>query len=173
MNVTNSYIYIYIGNVAIIGDRDCSIQRRNQKIIEECPAPDLPPHLRQAMHNAAKTLGESVNYLSVGTVEFIYDVQNECFFFLEVNTRIQVEHTVTEQVYEIDLIDTMIQLSFNPTYDIMGLNGVLANGVAIEVRVNAEDPLHNFTPCPGVLSLVQFPSYSGLRIDSGTYYHLY
>lgn len=154
------------GGVVVLGDRDCSIQRRNQKIIEEAPAPLLPDATRAAMHLCARKLGEIVSYRSAGTVEFIYDFVSDKFYFLEVNTRIQVEHTVTEMVTGLDIVESMIRLAFDADFDISFMN-VMTRGVAIEVRINAEDPIHSFKPSPGKLTEVIFPSMENIRIDSG------
>ena len=99
------------GNVVILGDRDCSLQRRNQKLVEECPAPQLPTSIRASMHESARALAASVNYASAGTVEFLYDAQAEQYYFLEVNTRLQVEHGVSELVYGVDIVEWMIRLA--------------------------------------------------------------
>ena len=154
------------GVVIILGDRDCSIQRRNQKVVEEAPAPDIPEATRASMHACAKRLGEVVKYRSAGTVEFIYDFISDRFYFLEVNTRIQVEHTVTEMVTGLDIVESMVNLAFNEKLDISFMD-VLPKGVAIELRINAEDPVHDFKPCPGKLNEVVFPSINDVRVDTG------
>lgn len=145
------------GRVVALGERDCSIQRRNQKVVEETPAPRLPPATRAAMLAAAVRLGESVAYCSAGTVEFIYDAARDRFYFLEVNTRLQVEHGITEAVTGIDLVEWMLRTAAGTPPD---LRAPLppAQGAAIEVRLYAEDPLRNFQPSPGVLSEVAFPA---------------
>lgn len=150
------------GRVVALGERDCSLQRRNQKVIEETPAPHLPEATRTALHRAAVALGESVNYRSAGTVEFIYDAAQEAFYFLEVNTRLQVEHPVTELVTGLDLIDCMLQVAAGDAPDWLHLTRA-PHGAAIEVRLYAEDPLRNFQPSPGVLTDVHFPE--GVRVD--------
>lgn len=150
-----------LGRVAAIGERDCSLQRRNQKVVEETPAPNLPAATRQAMLAAARQLGESVCYQSAGTVEFIYDAERDAFYFLEVNTRLQVEHPITEMVSGIDLVAWMIQTAAGCPPELSGNFAV--QGAAIEVRIYAEDPVKNFQPSPGVLTEVQFPE--GVRID--------
>ncbi|HSC68303.1 MAG TPA: urea carboxylase [Cellvibrio sp.] len=155
------------GTAVAIGERDCSSQRRNQKVVEECPAPNLPELQRKAMQRTAEQLLASVNYRNAGTVEFIYDSRDEKFYFLEVNTRLQVEHGVTEEVYGVDLVEWMLRQAANDLGDIKLLRDQLSPaGHAIQVRVYAEDPALNFQPCAGLLSKVEFPSlHSNLRID--------
>ncbi|QJW56871.1 Acetyl-/propionyl-coenzyme A carboxylase alpha chain [Serratia plymuthica] len=150
------------GRVAALGERDCSLQRRNQKVVEETPAPNLPAATRQALHQAAVALGESVNYRSAGTVEFIYDGARDEFYFLEVNTRLQVEHPVTEMVTGLDLIECMLQVAAGDALDWAALQRA-PQGASIEVRIYAEDPLKNFQPSPGVLTEVHFPE--NVRVD--------
>lgn len=150
------------GRVLALGERDCSIQRRNQKVIEETPAPDLPAATRTALHSAAVKLGESVKYRSAGTVEFIYDRARDEFYFLEVNTRLQVEHPVTEAVTGLDLIECMLRVAANDHLDWQSLQRA-PRGAAIEVRLYAEDPLKQFQPSPGVLTEVHFPT--DVRVD--------
>ena len=155
------------GNVAILGDRDCSLQRRHQKVVEECPAPDLPDAVRARLHAEARALLASVNYSSAGTVEFLYDPDRESAAFLEVNTRLQVEHGVTELVYGIDLVRWMIELAAG---ELASLDDLVADltprGCAIEARLCAEDPGHGFRPTPGTVSVVRFPERDGTRIDT-------
>ena len=157
------------GGVAVIGERDCSVQRRNQKIIEEAPAPNLPEPVRQAMHAAARRLCESVQYRSAGTVEFLYDADTKEFYFLEVNSRIQVEHGVTEQVFGIDLIEWMIRLGESPDLNLEGLVAAASRpkGWSIQARIYAEDPGADFRPCPGTITHIELPEADGreLRID--------
>ncbi|MDU7389220.1 urea carboxylase [Atlantibacter hermannii] len=150
------------GKVVALGERDCSLQRRNQKVLEETPAPNLPQSTREAMLKAAVALGESVNYRSAGTVEFIYEPARDAFYFLEVNTRLQVEHPVTEMVTDLDLIECMVRLAAQQPLDWQAMARV-PTGAAIEVRVYAEDPLKNFQPSPGVLTEVSFPH--NVRVD--------
>lgn len=149
------------GQVAALGERDCSLQRRNQKVVEETPAPNLPAATRQALLDAAKKLGEAVSYRSAGTVEFIYDRARDEFYFLEVNSRLQVEHPVTESVLGIDLVEWMVRTAAGdpPKLDVLPT----AKGASIEVRIYAEDPAHDFQPSPGTLTEVVFPD--GARID--------
>ncbi|WP_431484725.1 urea carboxylase [Pseudomonas solani] len=150
------------GRVAALGERDCSLQRRNQKVVEETPAPNLPQATRDRLHAAAIQLGESVNYRSAGTVEFIYDAARDDFYFLEVNTRLQVEHPVTEMVTGLDLIECMLRVAAGDGLDWPALLRA-PTGAAIEVRIYAEDPLKNFQPSPGLLTDVHFPE--GVRVD--------
>lgn len=150
------------GRVVALGERDCSLQRRNQKVVEETPAPHLPAATREALHRAAVKLGESVHYRSAGTVEFIYDDACDAFYFLEVNTRLQVEHPVTEMVTGLDMIECMLRVGAGDALDWNAMNEP-PQGCAIEVRIYAEDPLKNFQPSPGVLTEVFFPE--GVRVD--------
>lgn len=151
------------GKVIALGERDCSLQRRNQKVVEETPAPHLPQSTRQALLASAVRLGELVNYRSAGTVEYIYDAQQDAFYFLEVNTRLQVEHPVTESVTGVDLVECMLQVAAGISPDWQRLQQP-PQGAAIEVRIYAEDPLKNFQPSPGVLTQVVFPD--DVRVDS-------
>lgn len=155
------------GTAVAIGERDCSSQRRNQKVVEECPAPNLPDEQRIAMQQVAEQLLASVNYRNAGTVEFIYDSLDNKFYFLEVNTRLQVEHGVTEEVYGVDLVEWMLKQAAGELSDIRHLRNQLSpRGHAIQVRVYAEDPALNFQPCAGLLSKVSFPSPDdNVRID--------
>ncbi|VVE33572.1 urea carboxylase [Pandoraea horticolens] len=150
------------GNVVTLGERDCSLQRRNQKVVEETPAPNLPTQVRKRLLAAARRLGQSVGYRSAGTVEFIYDAAKEAFYFLEVNTRLQVEHAITEAVTGVDLVEWMIRTAAGepPVLD----QDVSGRGASIEVRVYAENPLRNFAPSPGVLTQVAFPD--DVRVDT-------
>jgi len=154
------------GKAIAIGERDCSTQRRNQKVLEETPAPNIPSEVRSALHQTAKQLVKAVNYRNAGTVEFVYDQNTDQFYFLEVNTRLQVEHGVTEQVYNIDLVEWMIKLAANELDDLDLLaTGLQEKGHAIEARVYAEDPHKDFQPSAGLLSEVSFPAGDHLRID--------
>jgi urea carboxylase len=151
------------GRVAALGERDCSTQRRNQKVIEESPAPNLPADVRQALLESATRLAEAVNYRSAGTVEFLYDEPSQEFYFLEVNTRLQVEHGVTEAVTGLDLVENMIRLAAGET-DLPAFGPITYSGHSIQVRLYSEDPARDFQPCSGLLTEVDFPE--GPRVDT-------
>lgn len=149
------------GRVVVLGERDCSAQRRNQKVVEETPAPNLPAEVRAQLLSTAKKLMESVSYRGAGTVEFLYDVESRRFYFLEVNTRLQVEHCVTEEVCGVDLVEWMILLAAGqepPLRDIAG------KGASIEVRLYAENPARDFRPSAGLLTHVRWGE--GARIET-------
>lgn len=157
------------GEVIALGVRDCSVQRRNQKVLEETPAPNLPTGMAEALCEAAITLAKAVSYRSAGTVEFVYDAEAERFYFLEVNTRLQVEHGVTEQVWGVDLVRWMIELAAGDLPPLAELvKDLKPSGHAIQARVYAEDPGRDFQPSPGLLTAVAFPAADGksLRIDT-------
>lgn len=156
-----------LGTVIALGERDCSSQRRNQKIIEETPAPDLSDVRRAEMFAASIRLGQAVNYQSAGTVEFVYDVATQEFFFLEVNTRLQVEHGITEEVTGIDLVEWMIRLAAG---EAPSLKAPAARGAAIQVRVYAEDPARAFRPSSGLITEAQFSAQARNEswVESGT-----
>ncbi|MEB0179282.1 urea carboxylase [Pseudomonas sp. CCC3.2] len=157
------------GDVIALGVRDCSVQRRNQKVLEETPAPNLPEGMADELCAAAIKLAKAVNYRSAGTVEFIFDSEDQRFYFLEVNTRLQVEHGVTEQVWGVDLVSWMVQLAAGDLPPLLELKaGLQASGHAIQARLYAEDPGRDFQPCPGLLTVVNFPATDGkaLRIDT-------
>ncbi|WP_439894760.1 urea carboxylase [Pseudomonas syringae] len=157
------------GEVLALGVRDCSVQRRNQKVLEETPAPNLPEGMADELCAAAIKLAKAVNYRSAGTVEFVFDSQDQRFYFLEVNTRLQVEHGVTEQVWGVDLVGWMVQLAAGDLPPLAQLQATLKpNGHAIQARLYAEDPGRDFQPCPGLLTAVSFPPADGqaLRIDT-------
>src|ERR1700688_2794791 len=141
------------GHVIALGERDCSAQRRNQKLIEETPAPGLSDALRQRLFDSAIRLGMAVNYQSAGTVEYVFDAAAEEFYFLEVNTRLQVEHGVTEEVTGVDLVEWMIRQAANEDFE---LEAPTARGAAIEVRLYAEDPARQFRPSTGLLTHARF-----------------
>ncbi|MDO6461845.1 urea carboxylase [Granulosicoccaceae sp. 1_MG-2023] len=154
------------GMALALGERDCSAQRRNQKVVEECPAPGLSDATRTQLRETAESLLSRIQYRNAGTVEFIMDTDTGAFYFLEVNTRLQVEHGVTEEVYGVDLVRWMLQVAAGTPPDFAQLRQPLqAHGHAIQVRVYAEDPYHNFRPAPGLLSDVRFPEGDGIRID--------
>lgn len=157
------------GEVLALGVRDCSVQRRNQKVLEETPAPNLPDGMGEALCMAAIKLAKAVNYRSAGTVEFVFDSDDQRFYFLEVNTRLQVEHGVTEQVWGVDLVSWMVQLAAGDLPPLSELQAALKpSGHAIQARLYAEDPGRDFQPCPGLLTAVNFPAVDGksLRIDT-------
>ncbi|VEE14834.1 urea carboxylase [Ectopseudomonas mendocina] len=157
------------GEVLALGVRDCSVQRRNQKVLEETPAPNLPTGMADELCAAAIKLAKAVNYRSAGTVEFVYDSEAMRFYFLEVNTRLQVEHGVTEQVWGVDLVRWMIELAAGDLPPLSELAAKLhPSGHAIQARLYAEDPGRDFQPSPGLLTAVQFPEADGkaLRIDT-------
>ncbi len=167
------------GIVVSLGERDCSAQRRNQKVIEETPAPGLSDEQRRSLHETAERLMAAVSYRNAGTVEFIFDADTGEFYFLEVNTRLQVEHGVTEEVWGVDLVEWMLLQAAGEIDDLAALKSLhKASGHAIQVRIYAEDPLQDFLPSAGLLSRVEWPNSSvfegssdsveasGLRIDS-------
>lgn len=151
------------GRVVALGERDCSAQRRNQKVLEETPAPGLPESVRQALCEAAVSLGRSVSYRSAGTVEFLYDASSEKFYFLEVNTRLQVEHGVTEEVFGVDLVEWMLRLALGDASFLDGFNRQ-PSGASIEARIYAEMPARNFQPVTGTVTHAHFPS--GVRVET-------
>ncbi|MCG7938954.1 MAG: urea carboxylase [Candidatus Thiodiazotropha lotti] len=154
------------GGALAIGERDCSSQRRNQKVVEECPAPNLTDEMRQQLYRTAESLLSSVHYRNAGTVEFIYDADTDAFYFLEVNTRLQVEHGVTEEVYGIDLVAWMIRQAAGDRVDLQRERATLSpQGHAVQVRLYAEDPYRDFQPSPGLLTEVLFPDDKEVRID--------
>ncbi len=157
------------GSVLALGVRDCSVQRRNQKVLEETPAPNLPEGVADALCEAAIKLAKAVAYRSAGTVEFVYDDAAGCFYFLEVNTRLQVEHGVTEQVWGVDLVRWMVELAAGELAPLAELaRGLAPRGHAIQARLYAEDPGRGFQPSPGLLTQADFPTADGrgLRIDT-------
>jgi len=157
------------GSVIALGERDCSIQRRNQKVIEETPAPGLPDDVRKKLLETAVRLGKAVQYQSAGTVEFIYDNSSGDFYFLEVNTRLQVEHGVTEEVTGVDLVEWMVRQAANEMPELENIT-IKPAGSSIQVRVYAEDPAQNFQPSAGRLLHVRWPQSARIEswIDSGT-----
>ena len=153
------------GNVIHLGERDCSLQRRHQKIIEEAPAYAVPPEVRTKICNAAATLARSIGYRSAGTIEFIYDNDSAEFYFLEMNTRIQVEHPVTEMITSVDLVAQQLRIARGETLPFRQSDIKFA-GHAIECRINAESPQHEFRPCPGHIIDWQEPHGPGIRVDT-------
>jgi len=155
------------GHIVHLGERDCSIQRRNQKVIEECPSALMTPSLRRKMGNAAVKLAKSVGYENAGTIEFLVD-QEKHFYFMEMNTRIQVEHTITEEVYGCDLVKEQIRIAAGQP-----LSPNVARAIprlhAIQCRINAEDPANGFQPTPGRIEFYYAPGGRGVRIDSHVY----
>ena len=155
------------GHIVHLGERDCSIQRRNQKVIEECPSPFVKAALRKKMGNAAVKLAQSVGYQNAGTIEFLVDRDGR-FYFIEMNTRIQVEHTITEEVYGCDLVKEQIRIASGDK-----LSPHIARAEprlhAIQCRINAEDPAANFQPSPGRISFYYAPGGRGVRVDSHVY----
>ncbi|KAG7765967.1 hypothetical protein KL946_002147 [Ogataea haglerorum] len=150
------------GKAIALGERDCSLQRRNQKIIEETPAPNLPDSTRAKMRRAAEQLGASMNYKCAGTVEFIYDERRDEFYFLEVNARLQVEHPITEQVTGLDLVEWMLYIAADMAPDFS--QPIKCDGASMEARLYAENPVKDFMPSPGQLTEVKFPSWA--RVDT-------
>ncbi len=155
------------GRVVHLGERDCSIQRRNQKIIEECPSPLMSPELRAVMGEASIRLAESVGYSNAGTIEYLVDDDGN-FYFMEMNTRIQVEHPITEEVYGCDLVKQQIQVAAGEHLSSYVVNATPRHH-AMECRINAEDPDYGFRPAPGSIDLYYAPGGRGVRIDSHAY----
>lgn len=153
------------GNVCHLSERDCSIQRRHQKLVEESPSPFMTPELRQAMGDAAKKAAGAINYESVGTIEFLVD-KHRNFYFMEMNTRIQVEHCVTEEVTNFDLIKEQILIASGERISGQDYEPTMH---AIECRINAEDPYNDFRPSPGKITVLHQPGGHGIRIDSHVY----
>ncbi|MDX1679766.1 MAG: acetyl-CoA carboxylase biotin carboxylase subunit [Akkermansiaceae bacterium] len=156
------------GNYIHLGERDCSMQRRNQKIIEECPSPLLTPELRERMGTASAKLIEAIDYRNAGTIEYLVDEKAENFYFMEMNTRIQVEHPVTEEVMGCELIKEQIRVAAGERLSDHVLN-TQPRGHSIECRINAEDPYNNFSPSPGTISLWYAPGGKGVRVDTHVY----
>ena len=158
----------HYGNVIHLGERDCSLQRRHQKIIEEAPAYALAPAVRERICAAAATLARSIGYCNAGTVEFLYDNDSSEFFFLEMNTRIQVEHPVTEMITGVDLVAQQLLIAGGQALPYKQ-SDLKLHGHAIESRINAESPRQGFRPCPGRITEWQPPSGAGVRLDSHCY----
>ena len=156
------------GHFIHLGERDCSMQRRNQKIIEECPSPLLSETMRQRMGDASVALIKAINYQNAGTIEYLVDEAGENFYFMEMNTRIQVEHPVTEEVMGCELIKEQIRVAAGESLSRHVLE-VNPRGHAIECRINAEDPYNNFMPSPGTIQLWYAPGGKGVRVDTHVY----
>ncbi|PRT54676.1 Urea amidolyase [Wickerhamiella sorbophila] len=150
------------GKAIDLGERDCSLQRRNQKVIEETPAPNLPEKTRAALRKSARDLAAAMKYKCAGTIEYIFDPARDKYYFLEVNTRLQVEHPVTEEVTKLDLVEWMVNIAANraPSFD----NEIIPTGASMEARVYAENPVRDFAPSPGTITEVSFPKWA--RVDT-------
>jgi acetyl-CoA carboxylase biotin carboxylase subunit len=155
------------GNAIYVGERECTIQRRHQKVIEECPSPIMDADLRRRMGEAALKVVKAARYYNAGTVEFLVDC-NRRFYFLEMNTRLQVEHPVTEMVTGLDLVKHQIHIAAGDRLALRQ-DDIVMRGAAVECRIYAEDPANNFFPCPGKITTLRRPSGPGIRDDSGVY----
>ena len=155
------------GNVVHLGERDCSVQRRNQKVIEEAPSYILSAELREKMGDVAVRAAKAVNYVNAGTIEFLVDKNND-FYFMEMNTRIQVEHPITEMITNVDIVKEQLKIASGEE---MKLNQdmIKIDGHAIECRINAENPSRNFAPCPGKIDFLNLPGGNGIRVDTAVY----
>ena len=155
------------GNVVHLGERDCSVQRRNQKVIEEAPSYILSAELRENMGDVAVRAAKAVNYVNAGTIEFLVDKNND-FYFMEMNTRIQVEHPITEMITNVDIVKEQLKIASGEE---MKLNQdmIKIDGHAIECRINAENPSRNFAPCPGKIKFLNLPGGNGIRVDTAVY----
>jgi len=156
------------GNVIHLGERDCSLQRRHQKIVEEAPAYAVAAEARRKICHAAATLARSIGYQSAGTIEFIYDNDTQDYYFLEMNTRIQVEHPVTEMITGVDLVAEQLRIARGEALPFKQ-SDITFTGHAIECRITAESPQHGFRPCPGLISNWQGPTGPGIRLDTHCY----
>src|SRR4029077_4496993 len=155
------------GNAVYVAERECTIQRRHQKVIEACPSPIMDPDLRRRMGEAALKVVKAAKYYNAGTVEFLVD-RHRAFYFLEMNTRLQVEHPVTEMVTGLDLVKHQLHIAAGEKLSIKQ-DDIVMRGSAIECRVYAEDPDNNFFPCPGKIPSLRTPSGPGVRNDGGVY----
>lgn len=155
------------GNTIYLGERDCSIQRRNQKVMEEAPGPTISEELRMSMGEVAVKAAKSIGYKNAGTIEFLLDKHGN-YYFMEMNTRIQVEHPITEMITGIDLIKEQIKIAYGESLAFTQ-EDIKLNGHAIECRINAENPSKNFMPCPGEINYLHLPGGLGVRIDSSVY----
>ena len=161
--------------VVVLGERDCSLQRRHQKVVEETPAPHLPEATRAALHDAARSAASAIDYVGAGTVEFLYDAGADRFFFLEMNTRLQVEHPVTELVHGVDLVALQLAVAEErSSAEVVALAATSAldlpaepGGHAVEARLYAEDPADDYRPQSGVLTRFEIPTPDGIRVDAG------
>ena len=158
-----------MGNIVHLGERDCSIQRRNQKVLEEapCPSPLMTPQLREKMGEAAKKAARAAEYENAGTIEFLLD-KNGQFYFMEMNTRIQVEHPITEMITGVDIVEEQLRIACGEPLSFTQ-DQVHISGHAIECRINAENPAKDFRPCPGRINALYVPGGPGVRIDSAMY----
>ncbi len=156
------------GNVVSFPERDCSVQRRHQKLIEESPSPAISDKIRSKMGKAARKAARAVKYQTVGTVEFLYDQERDDFYFMEMNTRIQVEHPVTEMVTGVDLIKEQIRTAMGEEIE-YDTDDIEIRGHAIECRINAEDPANGFMPSPGTINSLILPGGPGVRVDTHIY----
>lgn len=151
--------------VFILGARDCTIQRKNQKLIEECPASILDSQTLESISRASVQICKAANYLNIGTIEYIYDLNSKRYYFLEMNTRIQVEHPVTEMCFGLDLVEIQIQIARQEKINLIP-SSLTGEGYAIECRINAENPDKKFMPSPGTITSLKWPNIKGVRIDS-------
>src|SRR5699024_2122781 len=156
------------GHVVHLGERDCSVQRRLQKLIEETPSPAITPEIRKQMGEASVKAAKAVDYVGAGTIEYIFDRQSKQFYFMEMNTRILVEHPVTEMVTGIDLIKEQIKIANNEVLSFKQ-EDITFDGASIECRINAEDPFKDFMPSPGKVDMYLAPGGLGVRVDSAVY----
>jgi acetyl-CoA carboxylase biotin carboxylase subunit len=155
------------GNMTYLGERDCSIQRRHQKLIEESPSPAVSPEVREKMGKVAVAGAKGAGYYNAGTIEFLFD-KDQSFYFMEMNTRIQVEHPVTEAVTGIDLVRAQILIAAGEKLE-FSQKSIMMAGHSIECRINAEDPWNDFRPCPGTITDFHLPGGMGVRVDTHCY----